>query len=135
MRAEGHFTVDSFAPVAMTATGVATALPVGVATMEKRYTGSIVGRSTTLFTSAFDPSAGVGTYVAMESFDGSLDGVAGTFNFAHTATTLGGSDRSNELLVIVPSSGTGGLAGITGGGAMAVDADGTHRISFEYEIG
>ena len=112
----------------------ATGVSVGVATMEKHYSGAIEGRSATLFTSAFDHSAGVGTYVAMESFEGSLNGVAGTFNFAHSATTSGASDRSNEFFVIVPSSGTGSLAGISGDGALTIDLDGTHRISFEYEI-
>ena len=28
----------------------------------------------------------------------------------------------------------GELAGITGGGGMTVDADGTHRIWFDYEL-
>ena len=81
--------------------------------MEKTYTGDVVGRSATLFTSAFDAAAGIGTYVAMESFEGSLDGAPGTFNFVHSATT-GGTDRSAEHFAIVPSSGTGDLAGIRG---------------------
>ena len=135
MRVEGQFTVEGFAPVQLDATlDPVTAVSVGVATMEKHYSGDIEGRSATLFTSAFDHSAGVGTYVAMESFEGSLNGAVGTFNFAHSATTSGGSDRSHEFLVIVPSSGTGSLAGISGDGAIAIDPDGTHRISFDYEI-
>jgi hypothetical protein len=69
--------------------------------------------------------------VAMESFEGSLNGRTGAFNFAHSATTSG-TDRTAEFFTIVPSSGTGDLAGITGTGAMAVDPDGTHRISFDY---
>ena len=112
---------------------VATGLPVGVATMEKRYEGEVQGRSATLFTAAFDQSSGVGTYVAMESFEGSLSGVEGTFNFAHSATT-GGTDRSEEFFTIVPTSGTGALTGIRGAGGMAIDADGTHRIWFGYEL-
>ena len=67
-----------------------------------------------MFTAAFDPAAGVGTYVAMESFEGSIDGHSGTLNFAHSATTHG-TDRADEFFTIVPSSGTGALAGITGG--------------------
>jgi Protein of unknown function (DUF3224) len=102
--------------------------------MEKRYEGAVEGRSATLFTAAYDQSSGVGTYVAMESFEGAVDGRAGAFNFAHSATT-GGTDRSEEFFTIVPTSGTGGLAGIRGSGGMAIDADGTHRIWFEYELG
>ena len=113
---------------------VPTALPVGVATMEKRYQGDVEGRSATLFTSAFDQAGGVGTYVAMESFEGTIAGREGSFNFVHSATTSG-SDRSGEFFLVVPGSGTGGLAGITGTGGLAVDADGTHRIRLDYELG
>jgi hypothetical protein len=112
---------------------VATGLPVGLATMDKRYEGDVEGRSATWFASAFDESSGVGTYVAMESFEGSLRGAGGSFNFAHSATTHG-TDRSDEFFKIVPTSGTGELAGISGTGGMAIDSDGTHRIWFEYEL-
>ncbi|WP_133910991.1 DUF3224 domain-containing protein [Streptomyces sp. NBC_00582] len=135
MRADGTFSVQSFTPTELTPEpAVATALPVGVATMEKRYEGEVTGRSATLFTAAFDQTTGVGTYVAMESFEGSLNGLEGAFNFVHSATTSG-SDRSAEFFTVVPSSGTGALAGITGTGGLAVEADGTHRVWFEYEIG
>ncbi|GLP69647.1 hypothetical protein TUSST3_62690 [Streptomyces sp. TUS-ST3] len=112
---------------------VATGLPVGVATMEKHFEGEVAGRSATLFTAAYDQESGVGTYVAMESFEGSLHGRSGAFNFVHSATTSG-SDRSAEFFTIVPASGTGELAGISGTGALAVDVDGTHRIRFDYEL-
>ncbi|NUU19198.1 DUF3224 domain-containing protein [Cellulomonas humilata] len=135
MITEGTFTVSGFAgvPVAQDAEPVSTALSVGVATMVKQYAGGVAGRSTTLFTSAFDPERGVGTYVAMESFEGSLDGRSGTFNFVHAASTHG-TDRYDEHFVVVPSSGTGELAGITGSGALEVDADGTHRMRFDYTL-
>jgi hypothetical protein len=134
MRASGTFTVAEYTPAPVPAPPVGTALPVGVATMAKQYEGEVAGRSATLFTSAFDPAAGTGTYVALESFEGTLDGRAGAFNFAHSATTLGQS-REAEFFVIVPTSGTGDLAGITGTGGLAVDADGTHRVWFDYELG
>ena len=135
MRAAGTFTVKSFVPTELTPDPtVTTAVPVGVATMEKLYEGDVAGRSATLFTAAFNQATGVGTYVAMESFDGSVDGHEGAFNFAHSATTSG-SDRGAEFFAIVPGSGTAALAGITGTGGMAVDEDGTHRIWFDYELG
>jgi hypothetical protein len=132
MRAEGTFEVVSFVPAELDAEPpVTTALPVGTATMLKDYDGEIVGHSTTVFTAAFDQSTGSGTYVAMESFEGSLQGVPGTFNFVHSASTTG-RDRSNEYFLIVPSSGTGDLSGISGGGGLSVD--GAHRIWFEYDL-
>ncbi len=134
MRASGTFTVKSFAPTELAATAaVTTGVPVGVATMEKQYAGEVVGRSATLFTAAFDQGTGIGSYVAMESFEGSLHGRGGAFNFAHSATTSG-NDRTAEFFTIVPSSGTGELAGITGTGGISVESDGTHRVWFDYEL-
>jgi hypothetical protein len=76
----------------------------------------------------------VATIMRIRPFEGSLHGRNGAFNFAHSATTSG-SDRTAEFFTIVPSSGIGELAGISGAGGMTVDADGTHRIWFDYEIG
>jgi hypothetical protein len=133
VRATGTFKVANFAPAAVPSPAIETAAPVGVATMDKQYEGEVSGRSATLFTSAFDQSTGTGTYVAMESFEGTLHGRSGSFNFAHSATTSG-EDRDAEFFTIVPGSGTGELAGIIGTGGIAVDADGTHRIWFDYEL-
>ena len=113
---------------------VTTALPTGHLRMRKAYAGDVEGRSVTQFTSAFDQTSGVGTYVALESFEGTVAGRHGAFNFVHSATTSG-SDRTAEFFTIVPSSGTGDLAGISGTGGLGVDADGTHRIRLDYELG
>jgi hypothetical protein len=134
VKATGTFTVTAFTPTTVVPDpAVRTGLPVGVSTMGKSYEGDVAGRSATLFTAAYDQATGVGTYVAMESFEGSLNGRPGAFNFAHSATTTG-ADRGREFFVIVPTSGTGELKGISGAGGMAIDADGTHRIWFEYEL-
>ncbi|WP_108249436.1 DUF3224 domain-containing protein [Planctomonas deserti] len=134
MRATGIFTVKDFAPASVFAEPpIRAALDMSVATMEKEYHGAVEGRSATIFTSAFDPELGVGTYVAMEAFEGSLDGNEGTFAFVHSASTSG-SERANEYFLIVPGSGTGGLAGITGAGSLEVDEDGTHHMTFEYTL-
>ncbi|MGX1541213.1 DUF3224 domain-containing protein [Streptomyces adustus] len=134
MRASGTFKVADFTPAPVPSPAIDTALPVGVATMDKQYEGEVAGRSATLFTAAYDQAGGTGTYVAMESFEGTLHGRAGAFNFAHSATTRGGG-RESEFFIVVPASGTGALTGITGTGGIAVDEDGTHRIWFDYELG
>ena len=135
MRTEGTFTVESFVPAALdpAPTEVKTGLPVGVAVMVKQFSGGVGGSSSTIFTAAFDQASGVGTYVALESFKGSLGGAAGALNFTHGATTTG-ADRVAEHFVVVPGSGTGDLARITGAGGMSVDDDGTHHIWFDYEL-
>ncbi|GAA4021158.1 DUF3224 domain-containing protein [Allokutzneria multivorans] len=132
MRANATFSVTAFVPTELSP-AVATGVPVSVATMEKAFDGEISGRAATLFTSAFDHETGVGTYVAMESFEGTVHGRSGAFNFAHSATTTG-TDRSGEHFVIVPGSGTGELAGITGTGGLTVEQDGTHRVWLDYEL-
>jgi hypothetical protein len=135
MRTTSTFTVTSFDPAGLEPPETTTGTPVGLARMVKEFRGGLEGRAETLFTSAFDQERGIGTYVAMESFAGTLDGRTGTLNIAHTATTDGGPDRLHELVVIVPASGTGELAGVTGTGSIRVDEDGTHRLELEYEVG
>ncbi|MFF3062724.1 DUF3224 domain-containing protein [Streptomyces sp. NPDC057909] len=134
MRASGTFTVKGFTPADLAPSpAVSTGTPVGVATMEKHFEGDVTGHSATLFTYALDQATNVGGYVAMESFEGTLHGRTGTFNFVHSATTSG-SDRSDESFVIIPSSGTGQLAGITGSGGLTNEIDGGHHIWFDYDL-
>ncbi|MFD9338589.1 DUF3224 domain-containing protein [Streptomyces sp. NPDC060028] len=136
MRSSGTFKVVTFTQVPLVPEpAVDTGLPVGVATMEKHYEGDTLrGRSATLFTAAFDQDAGVGSYVAMESFEGALAGREGAFNFVHSAATDGGPARGAEHFAIVPGSGTAALKGITGAGGLRVDEDGTHHIWFDYDL-
>ena len=135
MRAIAPFSVSSFVPAEINPppADVQTGRPVGLAIITKEFDGQIAGSSVTLFTAAFDQAAGAGTYVAMESFEGSVNGLTGTLNFAHSATTTG-SDRLAEFFTIVPGSGTGELEGITGGGGLRVTDDGDHEIWFDYEL-
>jgi hypothetical protein len=115
---------------------IETALPTGHAHMSKTFAGGLEGRAVTQFTAAYDMQTGVGTYVAMESIQGTLDGRRGAFNLVHSATTDGVSETSQHpFVLIVPGSGTDELAGITGTGAIRVTDDGTHHLDLEYELG
>lgn len=107
---------------------------VGHAYLTKEFTGQIQGRSVAQFSSAYSMETGVGTYVALEVFEGRFDGRDGTFAFAHTATT-DGVDRSHHLVVIVPASGTGALVGLSGTGELVIDPDGTHHLDFTVSYG
>ena len=78
-------------------------------------------------------ATGIGTYVAIESFAGSLNGLEGSFNFIHCASTRG-RDRSNEFFLIVDGSGTGRLHGISGSGGIRIDEAGTHHLWFDYNL-
>jgi hypothetical protein len=136
MKATAQFRVISFDGTELTpAPGPSSpGRPTGVAGLEKEYEGEITGRSATIFVSAFDPGRGLGSYVAMESFRGSLHDRSGAFNFVHAASTAG-SDRSGEYFAIVTDSGTDELAGITGSGGMQVHPDGRHEVWFDYDLG
>ncbi|THG32869.1 DUF3224 domain-containing protein [Naasia lichenicola] len=134
MIATGNFTTSNFIPAPVEpAAPIETGLPVGVATMIKTFTGEIDGRASTIFVSAFDPSTGVGTYMALESFEGSIGGKTGACNLLHVAST-GGDDAYNQLFIIVPASGTGELAGITGTGALSVGEDDAYTVTLDYSI-
>ena len=62
---------------------IRTALGTGNARMVKVLEGGLSGQSVTQFSFCFDNDTGVGSYVATESFDGTVDGRRGTFNFIH----------------------------------------------------
>ncbi len=131
MKISGTFKTKDFKPgILAPSPEIQTGLPTGVATMEKLYSGDIEGRSATLFSAAFNPATAKGAYCAMESFEGSLKGRHGTFNFIHSAATSG-MDRLNEFFSIVEGSGTDDLHNISGSGGMRVDPDGTHHIWFD----
>ncbi|MCU1723848.1 DUF3224 domain-containing protein [Pseudomonas sp. 5P_5.1_Bac1] len=135
MEASATFSTRDFTPTGVSPVPeITTALPVSVSTMEKIYSGDISGTSSTVFTAAFDPMTRTGSYMALESFDGTVNGRQGTFNFIHSASTTG-TNRADEFFSIVAGSGTGDLQGISGTGGIKVDADGTHRIWLDYQLG
>lgn len=80
--------------------------------LEKRFTGDLVGSSTGVMISAGDPAKGIAGYVAMEMVEGALAGHTGAFALQHNGTMDAGGQQLN--VVIVPGSGTGALAGISG---------------------
>jgi hypothetical protein len=138
MRAAATFTVSDWTPLDLPTTvgGIdvpETAAPAGAAAMVKTFTGELSGRSVTWFVGGLNSGSGAGTYVAVESFEGTLGEVSGTFGFVHAASTHG-TDRYDEYFTLVPDSGTGGLAGISGQGSLCIEEDGTHRVQLEYAL-
>ncbi len=132
MQTNCTFSVTGTTPVDYTPE-ISTAMPVGLMHMVKEYAGDVTGRSITEFVSCFDGASNTGTYVAMESFEGTLAGRSGTFNFWHSATMVSGERRDSQGF-ICPATGTGELAGITGTVELTIDDDGTHRFAFDWEI-
>jgi|GEM_PF-131965 len=129
----GVFTVEEFVPTPHEEL-VTAAIPVGVARLRKVFSGAIEGESQTLFCAAFDQVNETGTYVALDTFRGRVDGRSGAFVLAHSATTIAGSEPMNATMTIVPTSGTDELTGITGTGAIIIDPDGTHHLELSYGL-
>ena len=71
-------------------------------------------------------------YVAIEQVEGMLHGKRGTFVLQHWGSMNRGENRL--LLEVVPDSGTGELANLSGEMALKIDG-GTHFYSFEYSLG
>lgn len=100
-----------------------------LARVTKEFTGDVEGTSVARVLTA-ETSAGPAAYTAQERFTGSIGGKAGTFMAQHGATSPDGG----AALVIIAGSGSGALAGLSGTGSLEIQPDGTHTVSFDYEI-
>ncbi|MDO5677332.1 MAG: DUF3224 domain-containing protein [Propionibacteriaceae bacterium] len=95
----------------------------------KVWRGDAEGVSKGLMVSAGDPANGTAGYVAMEVFEGRIDGRQGTVAFQQFGTMAGGAQELRYE--IVPGSGSGELADITGVLNLEIDDDGVHHVVFE----
>ena len=98
--------------------------------VRKEFSGDLVGTSEAQMVAAFTATPGSAGYVAIEHFTGSVGGTSGSFVLQHH----GLMERGDAALTvtIVPDSGTGELAGISGTLEIGNDA-GTHSYVLEYE--
>jgi hypothetical protein len=99
--------------------------------LEKAYTGDLVASARGTMMSAGDPAGGTAGYVAIEQVTGALAGRQGGFALQHS----GQMDAAGQRLSIgiVPGSGTGALAGISGTMAIRIDG-GVHHYTLEYAL-
>ena len=100
-------------------------------TMAKTYTGGLAATSAGEFLSAGNPASGSAGYVAAERVDGTLDGHVGSFVLMQSATMHSGIP--DMRVFVVPGSGTGALAGITGAMAIRIEG-GKHFYDLDYDI-
>lgn len=70
-------------------------------------------------------------YVAIECVSGTLKGRAGSFVLQHSATMNRGEPSMD--INVVPDSGTGELAGISGAFKVLIEA-GKHSYEFDYTL-
>ncbi|MCG6495319.1 DUF3224 domain-containing protein [Kitasatospora sp. A2-31] len=128
-RSSGAFEVTAFEPEETDEEPGAT---LGRVRITKEFTGGLTGRSTVRMLSVLDGSGGPAAYVAVERFTGELDGRKGSFVLQHAAP---GSSGERLAIRVVSGTGAGELAGITGTFELAVDDEGRHTYTLEYELG
>jgi hypothetical protein len=98
----------------------------------KTFHGDLDAEGAGVMLSAGDPQQGSAGYVALETVNGRLGSRTGSFALQQFGTVLDGAQTLTY--VVVPGSGQGELAGITGTFALTVDDDGTHRYELAYRL-
>ena len=99
--------------------------------LEKQFHGDLEASSKGEMLTAGSVAKGSGGYVAIEKVSGTLNGKTGTFILQHDATMDHGTPHLN--IVVVPDSGTGELAGITGTLNIIIES-GKHSYGFAYSL-
>jgi uncharacterized protein DUF3224 len=103
----------------------------GRVSFAKEFHGALDATSVVQMLSAGTAVKGSAGYVAIELVAGRLEGRAGTFVLQHSGTMNRG--EASLTVSVVPDSGTGELAGLTG--TMAIDiVAGAHSYRFDYTL-
>ena len=103
----------------------------GRMTIDKQFHGDLEGVSRGQMLTALTSVEGSAGYVAIERVTGSLDGRMGSFTLQHSSVMRRGEPQ--QSIIVVPDSGTGRLAGISGRMTIKI-VDGKHSYDFEYTI-
>lgn len=107
-------------------------LTVGRLSLDKQFKGDLEGTSKGEMMAADTSVQGSAGYVAIERVSGTLRGRSGTFVLLHQGTMHRGGDFKLSI-VVVPDSGTGQLASLTGTMAIVI-MDGKHSYEFDYTL-
>ena len=99
--------------------------------IDKHFHGDLEGTSKGVMLSAMTDVKGSAGYVAMERVTGTLKDRTGSFVLQHSATMTRGVPELS--ITVVPDSGTGQLAGLTGRMDIKIN-EGKHSYDFEYTL-
>ena len=100
--------------------------------LTKRFHGDFEGTGTGVMLSGGDPQTGTAGYVAIETVNGRLGERDGCFALQQFGTMRAGHQTLHYE--VVPGSGEGELAGISGRLQLTIDEDGTHHYVLEYDL-
>ncbi len=126
--AKGTFTVEMKSQAEPNA---ADGVSLGRMSLDKRFEGDLVATGKGEMLTALTPIKDSAGYVAIERVTGTLHGRRGSFVFQHTGTMDRGSQQLS--ITVVPSSGTGALAGLSGNFKITI-TEGKHFYEFEYSL-
>jgi hypothetical protein len=104
---------------------------VGRFSLDKKFNGDLEGTSKGEMLAISSSVAGSAGYVAMEQVTGTVAGRTGTFALQHTGTMNRGAAQLS--VTVVPDSGTGELAGLSGKMEIKI-TEGKHFYEFEYAL-
>jgi hypothetical protein len=99
--------------------------------LHKEFHGDLEGEAKGEMLAASEALTGAAVYVAIDRVSGTLHGRSGSFLIAHRGTM--NSDGQKLEIIIVPGSGTGLLAGITGTLGIRIDEK-KHFYTIDYEL-
>ncbi|MFD5247216.1 DUF3224 domain-containing protein [Amycolatopsis sp. NPDC058340] len=121
--ATASFTVDGWDPKA---TEKAEGTEFSRVLLTKTFTGDVEGTSAVEMLTAVNETSSA--YVAFERLAVTVDGRKGGFVLHHSA------GENGHHLIVLPGSGHGELAGITGTAGIVKDDDGNHTFTLTYEL-
>jgi hypothetical protein len=104
---------------------------IGRMALHKVFEGALAGEARGQMLATRTATPGSAGYVALDRFEGVLEGRQGGFSLQHSGTM----DRGGATLsiTVVPDSGTGELAGLRGTLAIRIE-DGAHFYDFDYSL-
>jgi hypothetical protein len=104
---------------------------IGRYSFDKQFQGDLKGTSKGVMVAIGTAVPGSAGYVAMEQLTGTLNGRTGAFALQHSGTMTQGVPQLS--VTVVPDSGTGELAGISGKMDIKI-TDGKHFYEFDYTV-
>ncbi|HTB11532.1 MAG TPA: DUF3224 domain-containing protein [Bryobacteraceae bacterium] len=105
---------------------------IGRMSLDKQFHGDMEATSKGQMLAVQGEIKGSAGYVAIERVTGTLSGRTGTFALQHTGTMNRGVPE--QSVTVVPDSGTGDLAGLSGKMTIKI-AGGKHSYELDYTLG
>jgi hypothetical protein len=105
--------------------------PLARMSLDKKYSGDLDATAVGEMLSAGTAVKNSAGYVAIEKVTGTLHGRDGSFTLQHSATMNRGAPSLS--ITVIPDSGTGALAGITGSLQIIIEGK-KHSYVFDYSL-